>query len=307
MYDFIVNLKARSGYGKNIWRLIEHELKRQNVIYQKHITHYEYHAIKIAKQILNTHKSISHIVVVGGDGTMNEVINGISSFKNVVLGYIPTGSSNDLAKGLGIPSDPIKALNLALHPTRYSYYDQGNVTLHTKMKSRKYVVSCGIGYDACVCKEALNSKLKLFFNHLGLGKLTYAAIALKQLLRFQPFNGELMVDGTKRIILHNIYMISGMIHKTEGGGLIIAPDADPSDQQVSVCVVSDIKKYMFFFILPSLLTSKQKYFKGLRRFNCRTLEIHLEKSQIVHTDGEFTGKEKELSLGCTKEKLRMIR
>ena len=107
-YHFIVNPKSRSGMGEMIWTMIEPELKKRRVDYQRYLTEKRRHAEKIAAGI--TADEQEHmIVVLGGDGTVNEVINGIRIPEKVTLGYIPIGSSNDFARGLNIPKDPMEA------------------------------------------------------------------------------------------------------------------------------------------------------------------------------------------------------
>ena len=101
-YEFIVNPQARSGRGKKIWERMETELKRRNIDYHVYITEKNGHAEKIADR-LSAPGQRRTIVVMGGDGTVNEVINGLNVSENITLGYIPVGSGNDFARGLGIP------------------------------------------------------------------------------------------------------------------------------------------------------------------------------------------------------------
>ena len=75
-YDFIVNPKARSGMGEMIWRMLEPELKKRRVVYRVHMTRKQRHAEKIAEKI--TADGGRHtVIVLGGDGTVNETVNGI--------------------------------------------------------------------------------------------------------------------------------------------------------------------------------------------------------------------------------------
>ena len=109
MYHFIVNPAARSGLGKETWRELRPLLDQKELPYQVHFTRYQTHATKIAKEI--TSDGARHILIVlGGDGTVNEVLNGICHLSQTELGYIPLGSGNDLARGLGLPADPKEAL-----------------------------------------------------------------------------------------------------------------------------------------------------------------------------------------------------
>ena len=99
MYTFIVNPNARSGLGKKVWGNLESILKKRNVPYEVYFTKYQKHATKVTSKI--TSDGENHVVVaLGGDGTVNEVVNGIQDFEKTFFGYIPIGSSNDFARGL---------------------------------------------------------------------------------------------------------------------------------------------------------------------------------------------------------------
>ena len=149
-------------------REIAPALKEKNISYQFFLTEYPHHASEIASFIC-TKESSPVIVVLGGDGTLNEVINGITRPENVVLGYIPTGSSNDFARSLKIPADPWKALDLVLHPGSLKSINIGILRSRTG-KKQCFCVSGGIGFDADVTYEALHSKIKNFLNKFHMGR-----------------------------------------------------------------------------------------------------------------------------------------
>ena len=96
-YDFIINPKARSGMGMKAWQKIESELKARHINYRVYLTKRRGHAAKTAAFITADDKRHT-IVVLGGDGTVNEVVNGIKRPDLITFGYIPIGSSNDFAR-----------------------------------------------------------------------------------------------------------------------------------------------------------------------------------------------------------------
>lgn len=98
--------KSKSGNAKQIWKEIEEVLKVRNVSYQAFVSEYRGHAGKLAAEICAMDDNDICLVAVGGDGTANEVINGITDFEKVRFGVIPTGSGNDLARGLSLSKDP---------------------------------------------------------------------------------------------------------------------------------------------------------------------------------------------------------
>ncbi len=131
---------------------------------------------------------------MGGDGTVNEVVNGLvkTVYTHITLGYIPTGSGNDFARGLGLTKDTEKAVEQILAPADIEKMDIGMA--QSNGEAVYSFISAGIGFDASICHEALNSGLKDFLNKYHLGKLTYAAIALKQLFLYRPCRVDIRLD-----------------------------------------------------------------------------------------------------------------
>lgn len=306
MFHFIINPKSRTGNGIKVWNIVKKALDEKHVDYTFHYTHYEFHAVKIAASLCEEYPGIKNIVVLGGDGTVNEVINGISKPTEVLLGYIPSGSSNDLARSLHIPKNPIEALNRILQGKHFEYVDHGFVELLSKGTQRNFSVSMGIGFDASVCYKALGSNLKKVLNTLGLGKLTYLLIAIMELIKHQPSNAKIIVDNSKAYHFKNVFFIASMIHKYEGGGLIMAPNASYHDRKLSVCVIYDMPKIKALVLLPSLFFGKQGLFKGVKIFDGTTIEIFMDKAFMVHTDGEYCGSFTHIKAGCTPDQIRMI-
>ena len=116
MYTFIVNPNARSGLGHKIWSSLEEVLKERNVEYEVLFTKYQHHATKLTKQLTSTGEECT-IIALGGDGTINEVMNGICDISKTTLGYIPIGSSNDFARSLKLSTDALTALDHILKPS----------------------------------------------------------------------------------------------------------------------------------------------------------------------------------------------
>ena len=174
MYHFIVNPNARSGLGQKVWKDLEIILKTRNIEYEVHFTKYQKHATTITQKI--TSNDGEHTVVaLGGDGTVNEVVNGIVDYDKTILGYIPIGSSNDFARGLELPKEPEKALETIL--TRPHLHPMNVGELRYKDKLRRFAVSCGLGFDADIVHESVVSPVKYFLNKLKLGNCAPRSIS----------------------------------------------------------------------------------------------------------------------------------
>lgn len=200
MYYIIVNPASKSGRGAKIWAKIQPVLEQQKIPYEVFFSQEAGHVIKLTADLSASLLSadsdfILKLIVLGGDGTLNEVLQGIADFDRVQVGYIPTGSSNDMARDLRLPKDPCEVLKNILsckEPMRMDLgclaYEQPPEKLSrycgsNPASTRFFSVSSGIGFDAAVCEEALASKFKNRLNKIGLGKLTYLGIALKQLIK----------------------------------------------------------------------------------------------------------------------------
>lgn len=303
MYYFIVNPKSSSGKGLDIWKMAEQQLMKVKCDYRVLFTKEKGHATRLARYI-SAEKSPCVLVAVGGDGTANEVIDGICDYSKVTFGYIPTGSSNDLARGLGLTSDPMKALEQILNPSTYHNMRIGISRFEDE--TRHFAVSSGIGYDAAICHEALNSRIKDFLNKIKLGKLTYTGIALRQLFLLKASSMELVMDGKPAISYPKTYFIAAMNLKYEGGGFKFCPDADSSDEWLDIIVVEKMSKFKVLLALPTAYFGKHTHFKGIHIFRCRRAQILADKDLAVHTDGEYFRCRSELELSLEPMPLKFI-
>jgi YegS/Rv2252/BmrU family lipid kinase len=303
MLYFIVNLRSKSGYAQVIWKKVKTVLKEQNVKYDVYFTEYEGHASKLAKNLTSKNEKIK-LVVLGGDGTVNEVVNGMERFENVLFGYIPSGSSNDLARSLRLPSNPKQALLNIIKPKYFVHLDIGEVITNTQ--SRRFVVSSGIGFDASICREALDSKLKLLLNKIKLGKLTYVGIALKQIALFQTQGAEVVIDGNIKKKYKGIYFIASHIHKYEGGGLMLCPNAKYDDGKLDVCVIKKLNKLKLLCLLPTAFSGKHIKYEEVEIIRCNEIAVKTSKKLFVHTDGEIVGINSDITVKSIKEKLTII-
>ncbi len=317
VYEVIVNPGARSGRGVKIWNRVEQAFKDANASYNVHYTQKFSEGSGIVSGLCEDYASKGqtlHLVVFGGDGTVNGVLQRIPSFDNIILTVIPTGSSNDLARGLGLITDPLKAVTHMLNSPVETNVDIGFVHCENKLvregvadiPDRKFIVSTGIGYDAAICEEAMNSGIKDFFNRIGLGKLTYLGVALKQLISTRYITCELTVDGGEPIKLEKLMFIAGMNHKYEGGGFMFGPNADDHDGLLDLCVVSAIPKLKVLRIMPEALKGEHFKYDGIDQYRAASYTVTTSQPLWVHADGEVNTKADRIDVRVQKEALKLI-
>lgn len=307
MYHIIINPASRSGKGLTLWKEeVEPALKKENVEYTPYFSEKAGDVARIGKQILTSdaHRPI-HIIILGGDGTVNEFLQDVEDTSQVILGYIPTGSSNDLARDLKIPKKLDKALELILHTGTPKPMDIGSVVSKEGI-SRRFVVSCGIGFDAAVCEETGRSKLKAAMNKSGLGKLSYLGIALKQLFAAKKISGRLYIDRNAPVEIENMLFTVGMLHRYEGGGFMFAPDALSNDGLLNFCAVGDVSKLLILFALPTAFFGKHYMFNGITPYTSKKVTIETNAPMWFHTDGEILGKSTSITITCKANAIQML-
>ncbi len=305
MYHIIINPVSRSGRGLQIWnKEVEPVLRRKKVEYRSHFSEKPGDVIRIVRELSIRAQGDLSLLILGGDGTMNEALQGMEDPSRFILGYIPTGSSNDLARDLKIPKNPSDALELILNSETPRSMDLGTV-VYPDGEMRHFAVSCGIGFDAAVCEEALHSKIKKTMNRLGLGKLTYLGIALRQLFAAKAVSGKLTLEGGSPVDIGNMLFIACMLHRFEGGGFMFAPDADATDGVLDMCAVGDLPKSLILFALPTAFRGKHYRFKGISPYKAGSLTIETSIPLWVHTDGEVTRKSNCIRIYCRQNALRI--
>ncbi|MBE5883680.1 MAG: diacylglycerol kinase family lipid kinase [Lachnospiraceae bacterium] len=307
MYHIIINPASRSGKGLAIWKeQVEPILLQEQVSYRSYFSKEAGDVAKITGEIIASATTFPvNIIILGGDGTVNEALQGISEPAKVVIGYIPTGSSNDFARDLKLPKDPAVALDMILHSGKVVNMDLGTVTYDNGEK-RRFAVSCGIGFDAAICEEAMHSKMKVVLNKLGLGKLTYVCIALKQLISAKKVSCVLTPDDDQPIKIDKLFFVASMLHRYEGGGFMFCPEADYADGIIDLCVAGDLPKPLVLLAIPTALKGKHYRFKGITPYKAKTVKIETNTPLWVHTDGEVTRRATSLTVTCDKQALQII-
>ena len=306
MYYFIVNPNSRSGKGALIWKELRRTLRQKHVSYKAVFTEYRGHAVKLAASV-TAKASPEHpvyLIAVGGDGTIQEVLSGVKDLSCIYVGYIPTGSGNDFCRSMQLPQDPHEALNCILKRKHIASMDVPVISI--KGRKSHFAISCGIGFDAAVCHEVGVTPMKKVLNRVGLGKLVYLFVALKQLLFLKPVPVTLRMDEERIYPFHKVYFAAVMNQKYEGGGFKFCPDASPSDGYLDVIVVDGLSKLKVLFCLPTAFWGKHTQFTGIHIFRCKKVEVFSTVPLAVHKDGESAGIQETFSVSIEKEPVKII-
>ena len=310
MYFFIVNPASHSGKGMQLWKQVESVLQEKRVPYQVSFSKRAGDITLVVHRLTGSLKAgeVCSVVVLGGDGTVNEAVNGIENFEQVRFSYIPTGSSNDLARDMGISKDAVAAIDHIIAGERECLMDVGTLSWKEleATQRRRFVVSCGIGYDAAICHEVSHSRLKAVLNGLGLGKLVYVGIGLKQMLSVGYCGARIRLGDQKPLELKRLLFVATMSHRYEGGGFMFCPQAKYNDGILDLCIAGNIPKWKFPIIIPFALFGKHCLFRGITLDHAKHIEIECAEPMWVHTDGEVSCKSSRIFISLEEKKLRFV-
>lgn len=267
------------------------------------------------------------LVVIGGDGTVNETVNGVQDFSSLKFAFIPTGSGNDLARGLGF-SDRISDEELQRMIRHIAdgkilrHLDIGNTHINhrTDILSRqhpdevpddqRFLISSGMGFDAGVCEEALHSATKDFFNRMHLGKITYGAIAYRTLR--SVYAHKVQFDGVttdgKKVHMDHLLFGSAFNLPYEGGGYRFAPDASGDDGSLMLVAIGDMPALQILWHFPGAHRGSHGYYDlpHVVHFSFRSMRIRTSEPLWLHTDGEVAMKTDDVTFSLLEDKLKLI-
>ncbi len=303
MYEVIVNPESKCGKGKVVWEQVRQYMDQHGIAYHVNSSHGMGDAKKIAENMVfpeNTPPEERVIIVIGGDGTLNEVINGLKNLCSVRIGYIPAGSGNDFARNLNISKNPLRACEQIFEKKRIRRLDYGiNCIGKEEIQNVRFLVSSGIGFDAAICHELNYTVWKKKLNRVHMGKLAYIIFGLRQVVRSRPADGEMILDSERKIHLNKAYFVSSHIVKTEGGGFSFGKKADPEDGKLTLCVFENMGKVkLVLALLLALLGGHHDILAGVHAYECREARIIMEEPMAVHADGESCRVQKEMTVSC---------
>jgi len=278
-----VNPTAGAGKTAKRWPQIKQLLESIGLDFSYELTEAPGHAVELAKSAAK--KGSKVVISVGGDGTINEIVNGLHDSRclgDVMLGIISTGTGADYIRTLGIPRSYREACKRLLSP-KYLKVDIGIVECvnNDQTVQRLFVNFAGLGIDAEIVK-ATTQKYKA----LGY-ETSYLLGLLTTLMLYKNEEISLAVDG--EIDERKVCTVLMGHGKYGGGGMLTTPDADPCDGLFDVLIIGDLTK-------PDLLCSLPRIYKGTHLSHpkvtvkrARKVEVQTERRMIIQADGDLIG------------------
>ena len=277
----IVNPVAGKGRSLKSLPTIKDLLSEEDLIFEIYLTESPGHAIQLAEQAVS--QGFNEVVAVGGDGTVNEVINGLMKreseiTENCVLGVIGAGSGNDFLFGMGLPLDLEKNCRI-VSEGKGRLIDVGRVFLDDADECRYFGNGIGIGFDAVVGFEA--KKLK----HIR-GPLSYLVGALKTIFLYD--NAPMVkINCNKTEITQPSLMVSIMNGSRMGGGFMMAPNSQVDDGRLDLCIAGNAGVLRIFYLIFHFLRGTQEGKKEITFERTDRVRIDaVDRGLPAHLDGE---------------------
>jgi len=265
---FVVNPKAGNGKAKKVADLIDSKLRGKKVDYKITFTKAPEDATEI---VVKNSNLFNRIVSVGGDGTLNEVVNGIVG-KDLELAVIPAGTGNDFAKMLYPSLDIKKIIDWVV------YGDIEKIDVG-RCNDKYFINIASAGFDAEVANKVQRTK-KVFS-----GKAAYLYSLFKTLISYKGIFFKIHIDNN--LFFSNTLLITASNGRFYGGGMIPTPNADIQDGYFDICHVKTLNKLKLLALLNKYIKGTHTELKEVTIFKGKSLKIESEKVFSVNLDGEI--------------------
>jgi YegS/Rv2252/BmrU family lipid kinase len=283
----IVNPKAGSGYGLRHWPLISNKLNMSGVDFTCVFTEKKYHAVELTVKSIN--EGFRRIVVVGGDGTVNEVVNGLFIQKqappcDITLAVIPVGTGNDWVRMLGIPRTYADAVR-SICSERTILQDVGVITYwESLVEQRRYMANvAGIGFDA-----AVNRRFNALKDAGYTSKWLYLVAMLLSLFRYKSKHFVVKVDG-KTFFNRKLFSGAVGVGRYNGGGMLPMPAAALDDGLLDMTLIRRMSLYRFCKNFGRLFNGTIYNFSKVSAAQGTSIVVESTPESPIEIDGEACG------------------
>ncbi|MHC8516724.1 diacylglycerol/lipid kinase family protein [Sporosarcina sp. ITBMC105] len=274
---FIVNPASGNGHALNHWKQLQLILDQKTVDYQ----------MVLCTDIATTQRTIEErihtlpidaVVVIGGDGTINGVVQ-VLAYLDIPLAVIPSGSGNDICRNFALSNEPNAFVEKLLERSIVS------VDL-LRVNDRYGVTVAGIGLDAKIGARAETSTYKKWLNHMNKGAFAYTVAACIEFFLYKPFTATMKIDGVERTI-SKLWLLAVGNCSTYGGGMVICPDADPTDGFLQLTMLhSATRQKIITSLFPALLRGKKIVQEEVSYQSARQISIDANRIVPIVIDGE---------------------
>ncbi len=303
MSRYLIILNPIAGQGNALRSLprIKELLSQYDLNFDVTLTDYPGHGIEIARKAAED--KYDYVIAAGGDGTANEVLNGLMQHHASggflpVMGIIPVGRGNDFAFGANIPTILEEACALLASLPR-KWIDIGRVSGGDHPEGMYFGNGIGVGFDAVVGFIAARMRLT--------GMLSYLVAALKTIfVYFKPPTVE--VKYAENSLTVPALMVSIMNGRRMGGGFMMAPSSSTTDGLLNICIVKEVPQLAMFGLIGKFMKGTHESDPAVSTAKAERLTITALKGTLpVHADGNTVCEEgKEISIELLPRSLEII-
>lgn len=276
---FILNPTAGKGKGLKIQPKIEKLLNSLNIAASNlKITEFPGHASELASSFRNKDSSI---ICVGGDGTLNEIINGFNNHVDLSLGVIPIGSGNDFARAIGVLKKEFSSEKYIQNDKKITC-DVGHVQVFNGgecILDKKFISSLGIGFDALVAYKIRSIKVLK-------GLALYIASVILSLFKYNAPKSTIYSEELDLNLNDKFFLFAVGNTETAGGGFKLNPGATIDDGYLNLCFAKNISKLTVLKILPKAITGDHIKDDRVYTYKFKSLTYKTSEKVFIHIDGE---------------------
>lgn len=281
----IINPVSGGKAAPKRWAKIQPILEAAGIQTEVVKTAYRDHGAELAKDAVQ--KGYRHIMILGGDGTANDVVNGVMqsgiAASDVVLAMIPAGTGNDWVRTIGKPHSG-EALVAAIRNHKTQMHDVGLLTFQGEsgIAHRYFINIAGLGFEGAVAKYLFDHSGKFY-----LGKLQYQLAILRTLFRYKHTHMQIKTDEQQSTL--TALSIAAGNGKYNGGGLMQLPNAVFQDGLIDMTVITTMPKWKMVVSLPKLQSGAHVHMREVQTFRAKHISIQSNPPVYIDADGEFIG------------------
>lgn len=283
----IVNPVAAAGAVAREWPDLRSYLRSQGLVFTEVLTEAPGHAVALAAEAVA--QGCGLVVAVGGDGTANEIVNGLcgdrASSPSTDLGIISRGTGCDLVRTLGL-RDPRTAVSALTERDTTRAIDLGEIlmTREGRPERRLFINAAGLGFDGEVVEGLLHARVT--GRSIG-GTVPYLLQVFRSIMHYDNKRVRATIDGD---VLEGVYTAFFACNgRYFGGGMKVAPNADPSDGLFDVAVLDALSRPGLLVRLPTVYLGWHTIFRQIHIRRARELKVETQDRILIQADGELVG------------------
>lgn len=292
----VINPFAGNGRGEKL------AVRLNNSPEFKHLQIYIPRDLVEAATVYNDlNKEDIHLMLAGGDGTYNSIVNLVKPPYNFKISFIPSGSGNDLARYFNLGTNSSDVLRKAISRATESTMDVWETIVNFEdgtTEKRKFINTLGIGFDAYV--GTIKEKKKFLT-----GMAVYIASLFQALFSYDPVDYQININGKLKYTGNAMFITTGNgIYS--GGGFKLTPNALVDDGILEICIVKDMSLPKIFVNLPKAITGSHISIEETTIFSTSSYTMLLKKPAYIHLDGEtYSKRVSGVSVDLSPYKLRI--